>query len=114
MKNAGRAFPWLLILISVGCFFATYNFLTMHGRGRDGPRKLLNGGVSYGSRSGCVVSGLTIMWTSCPRLASAWQVSIDWIPFARSSGNRMSARYRMRTGFTAPVPPGGHDSRIRG
>ena len=38
-KNAGRTSPWLLILISAGCFFATYNFLTMHGRGRDGPRK---------------------------------------------------------------------------
>jgi hypothetical protein len=38
-KNAGRTSPWMLLLISLVCFFATYNFLTMHGRGRDGPRK---------------------------------------------------------------------------
>uniref|UniRef100_A0A0D9WG06 Hydroxyproline O-arabinosyltransferase-like domain-containing protein n=1 Tax=Leersia perrieri TaxID=77586 RepID=A0A0D9WG06_9ORYZ len=46
-KNAGKASPCLLLLISVGCFFATYNFLTMvaHGRGRDGPRKMLGGGA---------------------------------------------------------------------
>jgi hydroxyproline O-arabinosyltransferase len=42
-KTAGKASPFMLVLISIGCFFATYNFLTMvgHGRGRDGTRKLL-------------------------------------------------------------------------
>ena len=76
-KNAGRTSPWLLILISAGCFFATYNFLTMHGRGRDGPRKLLDGGGSYGSRSGSdPAKRFHIALTATDALYSQWQSRI--------------------------------------
>ena len=76
-KNAGRTSPWLLILISAGCFFATYNFLTMHGRGRDGPRKLLDGGGSYGSRSGSdPAKRFHVALTATDALYSQWQSRI--------------------------------------
>jgi hypothetical protein len=76
-KNAGRTSPWLLILISVGCFFVTYNFLTMHGRNRDGPRKFLGGAGgrdSYGSGSGSdPAKRFHVALTATDALYSQWQ-----------------------------------------
>lgn len=75
-KNAGKTSPWMLILISLGCFFATYNFLTMPGRGRDGSRKFLGGGdrdsaASYGS--GDPAKRFHVALTATDALYSQWQ-----------------------------------------
>ncbi|XBJ25293.1 hypothetical protein VPH35_002985 [Triticum aestivum] len=81
-KNAGKASPFLLILISVGCFFATYNFLTMvgHSRSGDGPRKLLGGGdqggaVAFGSGSD-PSKRFHVALTATDALYSQWQSRI--------------------------------------
>jgi hypothetical protein len=78
-KNAGKASPCLLVLISIGCFFATYNFLTMvgHGRGRDGPRKLLyqDGAVSFASGSD-PSKRFHVALTATDALYSQWQSRI--------------------------------------
>lgn len=82
-KNAGKVSPWLLILISIGCFFATYNFLTMPGRGRDGPRKFLGGrgdrdsAASFGSGSGSdPAKRFHVALTATDALYSQWQSRI--------------------------------------
>ncbi|KAM3403786.1 hypothetical protein ACQJBY_007103 [Aegilops geniculata] len=81
-KNAGKASPFLLILISVGCFFATYNFLTMvgHSRSGDGPRKLLGSGdqggaVAFGSGSD-PSKRFHVALTATDALYSQWQSRI--------------------------------------
>jgi len=77
-KNAGKVSPWLLVLISLGCFFVTYNLLTMHGRGRDGPRKFLGGGEdrdSTGSGSD-PAKRFHVALTATDALYSQWQSRI--------------------------------------
>jgi hypothetical protein len=78
-KNAGKASSFLLVLISVGCFFATYNFLTMvgHGRGRDGPRKMLDhdGALSFASGSD-PSKRFHVALTATDALYSQWQSRI--------------------------------------
>ena len=49
----------------------------MHGRGRDGPCKLLDGGGSYGSRSGSdPVKRFHVALTATDALYSQWQSRI--------------------------------------
>lgn len=91
-KNAGKASPYLLILISVGCFFATYNFLTMvgHSRNGDGPRKLLGGG----DQGGAVSSGsgsdpskrFHVALTATDALYSQWQSRIMYYWYKQMRG----------------------------
>jgi hypothetical protein len=82
-KNAGSTSPWMLILISLVCFFATYNFLTMPSRGWDVPRKFLGGGgdrgsaVSYRSGSGSdPTKRFHVALTATDALYSQWQSRI--------------------------------------
>jgi len=77
-KNAGKVSPWLLGLISLGCFFVTYNLLTMHGRGRDGPRKFLGGGEDHDSTgSGSdPAKRFHVALTATDALYSQWQSRI--------------------------------------
>jgi hypothetical protein len=75
-KNAGKASPFLLLLISVGCFFATYNFLTMvgHGRSRDaGPRKILGGVGGVGGGGSDPSKRFHVALTATDALYSQWQ-----------------------------------------
>ncbi|AQK85575.1 hydroxyproline O-arabinosyltransferase PLENTY isoform X1 [Zea mays] len=82
-KNAGKVSPWLLVLICLGCFFVTYNLLTMPSRGRDGPRKFLGGGgdrhstASLGSGSDSdPAKRFHVALTATDALYSQWQSRI--------------------------------------
>lgn len=78
-KNAGKVSPWMLILISLGSFFATYNFLTMPGRGRDGPRKFLGDGGDRDSASSFgsdPAKRFHVALTATDALYSQWQSRI--------------------------------------
>lgn len=78
-KNAGKVSPWLLVLICLGCFFVTYNLLTMPSRGRDGPRKFLGGGGDREFEPGSVsdpAKRFHVALTATDALYSQWQSRI--------------------------------------
>ena len=73
------------------------------GRARSTARhRVRRRSTSNGSRAGTAVSGRTTSRTAWPRRASAAQVSIVWMPLARSTGNRTSARQRIRRRHRPP------------